>query len=134
MAYNDLFRLSSHAVITNQQNDVLLLRANYGERFWGLPGGALDASETVHEALIRECKEELSCDIKVQYLSGIYYHAAHNSQAFIFRCDLADGAQINLSKEHSEYKFVSLENLSNVQRIRVKDCLNFDGAVVSRKF
>ncbi len=39
MAFNDTFRLSSHAVIFNQSNEVLMLKATYGDCSWGLPGG-----------------------------------------------------------------------------------------------
>ncbi len=48
MAFEDTFRLSSHAVITNSADEVLLLKANYGDGSWGLPGGALEPSETIH--------------------------------------------------------------------------------------
>ena len=51
MAFNDLYRLSSHAVILNERNEVLQLKATYSNRAWGLPGGALDMGETIHEAL-----------------------------------------------------------------------------------
>ncbi len=44
MAFNDTFRLSSHAVITNPDGHVLLLKANYGSFSWGLPGGARNNS------------------------------------------------------------------------------------------
>ncbi len=54
-------RLSSHAVICNAQQQVLLLKATYVDQAWGLPGGALDMGETIHEALIRECQEEIGC-------------------------------------------------------------------------
>lgn len=37
MAFSDTYRLSSHAVITNSQGQVLLLKANYGQKSWGLP-------------------------------------------------------------------------------------------------
>lgn len=57
MAFNELFQLSSHAVILNENNQVLLLKANYGNCAWGLPGGALEPGETIHHALIRECLE-----------------------------------------------------------------------------
>lgn len=146
MAYSDLFRLSSHAVITNERDEVLLLKANYGDFNWGLPGGALDPAETVHDALNRECLEELNCEVIVRYLSGIYYHSAYNSQVFIFRCELNRDAKITLSEEHSEHKFTPLEALPKVQRIRVSDCLSFDnnfdidvdgnspGNVITRKF
>lgn len=134
MAYNDLYRLSSHAVISDDQNRILMLKANYGSFGWGLPGGALDSQETIHGALIRECREELGCEIDVQYLSGVYYHAAHNSQAFIFRCQLVDPFNISLSEEHSEFVYMELAAMSEVQRTRVSDCLNYKGATVSAKF
>jgi 8-oxo-dGTP diphosphatase len=41
MAFDDKFRLSSHAVILNSVGEVLLLKADYGSKSWGLPGGAL---------------------------------------------------------------------------------------------
>ena len=94
MAFSDTYRLSSHAVITNDQGKVLLLKADYGQKSWGLPGGALDQGETIHQALVRECKEELNCDIQIGYLSGVYYHTAFNSHAFIFRAYLPENAEI----------------------------------------
>ena len=134
MSFDDLFRLSSHAVITDDQQRILLLRANYGERGWGLPGGALDAGETIHQALKRECQEELSCEVDIQYLSGVYYHTAFDSQAFIFRCVICVDSDIVLSDEHSEFKYCHIDDLSEVQKRRVLDCLDYSGAVVSRKF
>lgn len=145
MAFNDTFRLSSHAVITNVQGQVLLLKAHYGNFAWGLPGGALEPGETIHEALVRECQEELGLSVQVNYLSGVYYHSAYQSQAFIFRCELLlpevakNGAEgellpIHLSHEHSEFAFHDIDTLSAVQRQRIKDCLNFNGVVMSAKF
>ena len=134
MAFNDLFILSSHAVITNTEGEVLLLKATYGDKHWGLPGGGLDPNETIHQALQRECFEELGCEVDVQYLSGVYFHSAYQSQAFIFRCELPKGAQISLSDEHSEYAFVAVTELSNIQQQRVSECLAFSGVVRSAAF
>lgn len=134
MAYNDTFRLSCHAVISNKENEILLLKANYGNCSWGLPGGAMDAGETIHQTLIRECAEELHCDINIQYLSGVYYHDSHQSQAFIFRVSLADNAVIKLSEEHSAFDFHPIESLTGVQKQRVIECLEYDGYVKSAAF
>ncbi|MFB2800661.1 NUDIX hydrolase [Shewanella seohaensis] len=135
MAFEDRFRLSSHGVITNDSGQVLLLKANYGNCAWGLPGGALEPGETIHEALLRECQEELGLAVNVHYLSGVYYHSTYQSQAFIFRCEFASAdAVIRLSPEHSEFAFHDIDTLSAVQQQRVKDCLNFNGIVVSAKF
>lgn len=134
MAFNDLYRLSAHAVITDASGDVLQLKATYGSLAWGLPGGALEPGETIHECLLRECREELGCDVEIGALTGVYYHGAYNSHVFIFRCRLASEQAIRLSAEHSEYRYFSVETLSAVQRIRITDCLSHAGSVVSRKF
>ena len=133
MSYNDTFRLSAHGVLI-KDNQVLQLKATYGNHDWGLPGGAFEPGETIHEALHRECWEEIGIDIQINYLSGIYYHSRHNSQAFIFRISIADNHPIRLSKEHSAYRFFDLNSLNPIQNIRINDCLNYSGEVKSYKF
>ena len=84
--------------------------------------------------MIRECNEELGLLVEVQYLSGVYYHSAYDSQAFIFRCEVDESAVIILSDEHTEFRFVAISALSAVQKARVLDCIEYTGSVVSRKF
>jgi 8-oxo-dGTP pyrophosphatase MutT (NUDIX family) len=133
MAFNDTFRISSHGVFLNKDGHVLLLKATYGNCAWGLPGGALEPGETIHQALYRECKEELGVDIEIEYLSGVYFHSAYHSQACIFKTHLMKQA-ICLSDEHSEYGYFAIDSLSNVQKQRVEQCLAFNGQVVSDSF
>ncbi|MBE0380431.1 NUDIX hydrolase [Pseudoalteromonas prydzensis] len=134
MTFTDFYRLSAHAVITNASGEILQLKASYGEQSWGLPGGALDMGETVHQALIRECQEELGCEVKIEHLTGIYYHKAFNSHAFIFRVSLLENAVIRLSDEHLAQGYFKLSELSKVQQHRVSACLNFSGTVDSAAF
>lgn len=134
MAYHDFYRLSCHAVITNVQGQVLLLKATYADHAWGLPGGGVDVGETIHEALHRECLEELNCEVEVDYLSGVYFHSAVMSHVFIFRCRLQNETQIRLSSEHSDYDWFNISTLPEVQKIRVTDCIEFSGKLQSRSF
>ena len=102
MAYDDLYRLSAHAVITDSEDRVLLLKSVYGDLTWHLPGGAIDPGETIQDCGERECWEELGHKINVLCLTGVYYHKVHNSHAFIFRAELCSGP-IVLSPEHSQF-------------------------------
>lgn len=134
MAFEDHFRLSAHAVIADDAGRVLQLKATYGSLSWGLPGGALEPGETIHECVARECREELGQEVRVRYLTGVYYHNVYNSHVFIFRCELPDAAGIVLSSEHSDFRYFQLSELSAVQRKRVGDCLQFNGVVMSERF
>jgi len=134
MSFEDQFRLSAHAVITDDHGHVLQLKQTYGDKRLGLPGGALDPGETIHDALFRECREELGLDVEIAYLSGVYFHSAVNAQALIFRCTLPAGAGIVLSEEHAEYRYFPIAELSSVQQHRVQECVGFQSVVSSAKF
>ena len=134
MAFDDFYRMSSHAVIQNEFGQILLLKSNYADAAWGLPGGGLDHGETIHQALYRECFEELGCHVDIEYLSGAYFHANVNAHAFIFKCKLKPPYEIQLSLEHSAYAWFELDLLSEIQKIRVLDCLKHEGTVISRSF
>lgn len=134
MAFHDTYRLSAHAVIVNAAGEVLMLEATYGEKRWGLPGGALEPGETIHDAVARECMEELGCAVGVGPLTGVYYHSEVGSHTFIFRCTLPAGSEIQLSDEHARWRFFPVDALVPMQHRRVFDCLGFDGIVRSAAF
>ena len=134
MSYNDKYRLSVHAIILNNKQEVLMLKATYNENNWVLPGGAIDPGETIYEALTRECQEELGKKIKVKNLSGMYYHKKHNSYTIIIRCDLSSCVNIRLSSEHSDYRFINPTELKPSQTQRILDCINYYGEVKSFSF
>ena len=133
MGFNDFYRFSVHAVI-HMNGQVLLIKQTYGDKRWGLPGGGVEPGETIHEAIKRECMEELGIDIIVDVFTGLYYHKSFNAQVGIFRCIVPDGSKIKLSEEHSEYRWFDIEELGEVQKQRVVDALEYDGNVVSRSF
>ena len=133
MGYDDLYRLSAHAVIIDDERRVLLIKSAYGSFSWELPGGALELGETARECVERECREELGQSISVGSLTCIYYHKVHNSHVFIFRAELTS-PRIILSAEHTAFRYFALEELSAVQRVRVEDSLRFNGDVIFGKF
>lgn len=48
-----------------------------------LPGGFVDIGESVESAVVREMKEELSLDVTIQSLHGVYSNPARDSR---FHC------------------------------------------------
>jgi mutator protein MutT len=134
MAFNDTFRFGAHAIIFNSEGHVLLLKRTYGDKGWSFPGGSVEPGETIHQALHRECREELGIEVQDVVLTGFYYHSKYNSQAAIFRCSIPKDEEIKLNSEHSEYKWMHLSELSEVHRIRVLDAIQFQGQVASRAF
>ena len=135
MAFEDRFRFSVHAaVIDSTEESVLLVRQSYGDRRWGLPGGAVEPGETILDALARECREELGVDIEIGPLTGWYYHREFESQVGIFRCGLSGTAGIQLSDEHSEFRWTPITELTGVQATRVQAALRHEGALHAQVF
>jgi 8-oxo-dGTP diphosphatase len=45
-------------VFIQQGDSILLVRQNYGQRFWSLPGGTVELGESLEQAAVREVREE----------------------------------------------------------------------------
>ncbi len=53
------------ALLVNDDR-VLLLEVNDGEdAWWSFPGGHQEFGETIAESVVRECREELRCDVEI---------------------------------------------------------------------
>jgi ADP-ribose pyrophosphatase YjhB (NUDIX family) len=95
------------AVIIKDNKALVLLRSGseaYADK-WDLPGGHLNEDEELMEGLLREVYEEtgltLTEPIRSLYTKG-------NTSFFKVKMPQED---IKLSHEHTEYKFISLEEM-----------------------
>ncbi len=89
------------AVIHDPAGRVLLIRQNYGQRRWGLPGGRINGGETPVHAVVREVRMETGLETRVVDLVGLY-HLCGGSDGlpeqitYAFRCEIVGGeASVN---------------------------------------
>jgi 8-oxo-dGTP pyrophosphatase MutT (NUDIX family) len=64
-------RASVSAVIFDHRGRLLLQQRSDGGQ-WGLPGGSVETGESVHDAVIREVREETGLHVAVRRLVGVY--------------------------------------------------------------
>jgi 8-oxo-dGTP pyrophosphatase MutT (NUDIX family) len=117
----DELHFASKCIIINEENKFLILkRTNYsnnGENQWDFPGGSVNQDECVNNSIKREANEELQIELIETEVFKINSGKGIPSGQFIFvlfaskKYNLKDG--IKLSHEHSEYKWISLDEMNN---------------------
>jgi 8-oxo-dGTP diphosphatase len=118
--------LGASAIIPDaSRTRVLVLRSRlHGS--WGFPGGGVHRGESVEDAVVRECREELGAPVAVEAVSGIYYIKRLDTHVVVFRCSLRNAA-IRLGWEHNEFRYVEVSQLLPGERIRATDALDPEG-------
>lgn len=125
-------------------NKLFLPRRAKTKKFWPdvyeLPGGHVDWGETFEDAVIREVKEEFDMGIK---LGDPYYlftynndvKGSHSVEVIYFATFTDPLANIKLEPEdHSEYKWLSEEELPQIYGIGGKDADNPECLAMQRGF
>ena len=81
---------------------------------WVFPGGKVEKGESLHEAIEREIKEELSCTVKAVEIFDENTHEYENIIVNLtaIKCDLVEGSP--LANEHSEIIYLKRENLNSL--------------------
>lgn len=106
------------AAIIKKDDKILATQRGYGEfkGLWEFPGGKIENGESKKEALIREIKEELNADIKIdkfaldlewQYPDFYLYMSC-------YECSLESDLKL---LEHMNGKWLSKDELDSVQWI-----------------
>ena len=119
-----------------RENVLLTRRADNG--LWCLPGGGMDAGESVEETCVRETLEETGLHVRVTRLVGVYtspniviqYAEGNRIQpvAFSFEAEIV-GGELGLSEETTEYGYFPVDQLDGIDlwahhRQRIQDAVH----------
>jgi ADP-ribose pyrophosphatase YjhB (NUDIX family) len=103
---------------------ILLVKQGYGEQYWSLPGGVMEAGESIDQAAIREVKEETGLDIRLGKLIGGYSKPGEGALALMFK-GFIDSGELQADNEVIEVRYFPLANPPyNIRahlRLRVED-------------
>src|SRR5579875_2453907 len=118
------FRIGVYALIFDEGRVLLALRRDID--WWNLPGGGMEAGETVEEALIREVREETGLEVAVERLVGVYSKPQKNEVVLALRCRITGGT-LSATEESRECRFFAPNamprNTLPKHRQRVEDAL-----------
>lgn len=119
------FRIAVYALIFDQDERVLLAHRRDID-WWNLPGGGVEAGETVEEAMQREVHEETGLEVAIEQLVGVYSKPLKQEVVLTFRCHPTSG-HLTETEESRECRYFDPEavprNLLPKHRQRLEDAL-----------
>lgn len=117
----DKLYLIAKCVLINKENKFLILKRtdyknNGSENLWDIPGGSVDKNEDLNNAVAREVNEETQINLNSYNVFKIVSGKATQENSYIvfslfYSKDFS--GDIQLSKEHSEYKWIGVEEIKN---------------------
>lgn len=111
-------------VFLQQADNLLLVKQGYGQQYWSLPGGLVEAGESIDQAAIREVKEETGLAITIKRVVGLYSKTRENALAITLAGKII-GGELKPDNEILECHFFALDQLPSHVRghfyVRVED-------------
>ncbi|KAA0547455.1 (deoxy)nucleoside triphosphate pyrophosphohydrolase [Bacillus sp. BGMRC 2118] len=105
------------AVIVNEQGEILCAKRSRTMAMpgkWEFPGGKVENNENEQDALIREMKEELQCEIEVKdkIAETLHKYAEFTILLVTFHAKIISGTPVK--KEHEELRWCKVEELKEL--------------------
>ena len=104
-------------VFIRKEETILLVRQSYGKHYWSLPGGVMEAGETIEQTAIREVKEETGLITKIKDIVGIYSDPNRDPRGhtvtIVFLLDITSG-KLKAEDDAVDVKFFNLNKLPDL--------------------
>ena len=113
------------AAIIRKGDKIFATQRGYGDwkDWWEFPGGKMEPGESPEEALLREIREELSCDIRIdKFLTTVEWdYPKFHLTMHCFVCSLlSDAPHLN---EHEAARWLPAPDLRSVRWLPADDDL-----------
>ena len=120
------------ALILDNQSRLLLCRRKKDGK-WNLPGGHVDSKESPWETAVREVREEIGLDVRVERLRGVYSVPSQDDLVLTFVCAPTSGT-VRASDEIDQIDWFEPGRLPSGMRQRhdnrAKDAFSKDAVVM----
>ncbi|HLD57900.1 MAG TPA: NUDIX hydrolase [archaeon] len=120
------FHVGIKALVLNERNQILLLKANPAElkgdkiAHWDLAGGRIKEGDSVEQTIKKEIEEELGVDGNGVEVIRPFDGSISNIKIpigdekfglvlFVYLCKLHTNQEFKLSEEHTEWKWASVD-------------------------
>ena len=117
-----------NAVVLNAKGEILLARRNQPD-IWNLPGGSWEPGEAPWDTAVREVREEVGLEVKVERLTGFYDRHPDGEPVLVYLCSHVAGTATT-SPEAVEVGWFSVDSLPHpihpYQPDRIRDALRGD--------
>lgn len=113
--------IASAMIWDEAREKVLMVKnENHGEQYWSMPGGAVEANETLHEAVRRETKEETGLSVRTGNLymvrEVLFEKKGHHAMIFTFEAAII-GGEIRIEDPDQEIMNVEWMDLQRANQL-----------------
>ena len=108
-------------VFISQSDSILLVKQNYGEQYWSLPGGVMEPGESIDQTAIREVKEETGLDVRLKRVVGLYSKSDEGTLAVAFEGEIIGGDLQQATAETSECRYFPFDHLPQPARGHLRE-------------